>query len=54
MNKRSNVTNKQKVLLTSDMPFFSLPSYDSILAISCVGLMEWTSRKEGQDSTLLL
>lgn len=25
-NKRSKVTNKQKVLLTSDMPFFSLPS----------------------------
>lgn len=25
-NKRSKVTNKQKVLLTSDIPFFSLPS----------------------------
>jgi hypothetical protein len=25
-NKRSKVTNKQKVLLTSDMPFFSLAS----------------------------
>lgn len=45
-NKRSKVTNRQKVLLTSDIPFFSLPSQDSILAMSCAGLMEWKSRRE--------
>lgn len=54
MNKRSKVTKRQKVLLTSEMHFFSPASYDSILAEMGVVLIEPASLPVSRESVLLL
>jgi len=53
MNKRSKVTNRQKVLLTSEMHFFSVASYDSTLADTGVVLMDPMPLPVSRESTLL-
>lgn len=53
MNKRSKVTKRQKVLLTSEMHFFSTVSYDSTLADSGVLLTDPSPLMVGRESMLL-
>lgn len=53
MNKRSKVTKRQKVLLTSEMHFFSPASYDSTLAHMGGVLMDPTARPISRESALL-
>lgn len=54
MNKRSNVTNRQKVLLTSEMHFFPPASYDSTLAERGVVLADHPPLPVSRESALLL
>ncbi len=55
MNKRSKVTKRQKVLLTSEMHFFSPASYDSTLAQMGVVLIDPTPLPPvSRESALLL
>lgn len=53
MNKRSKVTKRQKVLLTSEMHFFSAPSYDSIRAETGVVATDPTPLPFRRESMLL-
>ena len=54
MNKRSKVTKRQKVLLTSEMHFFSPASYDSTLAQMGLVLIDTTPLPVSRESALLL
>lgn len=54
MNRKSKVTKRQKVLLTSEMHFISLASYDSALLQMGVLLMEHPSLPVSRESALLL
>lgn len=54
MNKRSKVTKRQKVLLTSEMHFFSPASYDSTLAQMGVALTDTNPLAVSRESALLL
>lgn len=53
MNKRSKVTKRQKVLLTSEMHFFSPASYDSTLAQMGGVLVDPTALPISRESALL-
>ncbi len=53
-NKRSKVTKRQKVLLTSEMHFFSPASYDSTLAQMGVVLIDPNPLLLRRESMLLL
>lgn len=54
MNRRSKVTKRQKVLLTSEMHFFSPASYDSTLAQMGVVFIDPTPLPVSRESALLL
>lgn len=53
MNKRSKVTKRQNVRLTSEMHFFSAASYDSTLTEMGVELMEVIPLSVSRESMLL-